>query len=182
MSKPVKEMMTRELATRYAQTTNAIWVEMVGVDGITTNEFRRELRSRNMRLEVVRTSLLQRACKDGPLAKLAAVLSGPVALVTGGESAIDAAKLLDEWLPKLQAKLRLRGAVLEGEYLDESRVKDLSKMPSKHDLQARIALIILTPGGLIAGAALAPGSNIAGCVKALIEKLEKAAPAEPAAA
>jgi len=183
MSKPVKELLTRELADRYKAVNNAIWVEMVGVDGITTNDFRRMLRGRNMRLEVVKTSLFQAACKDGPLAKLAAALSGPVALVTGGESAIDAAKLLDEWLPKLQTKLRLRGAVLEGEYLDESRVKNLSKMPSKHDLQARIALIILTPGGLVAGAVLAPGSNIAGCVKALIEKLEKAEPtaaAEPA--
>ncbi len=182
MSKPVKQLLTRELAERYKAVTNAIWVEMVGVDGRTTNEFRRVLCGRNMRLEVVKTSLFQAACKDGPLARLAAVLSGPVALVTGGESAIDAAKLLDEWLPKLQKKLRLRGAVLEGEYLDESRVKELSRMPSKGDLQSRIALIILTPGGLIAGAALAPGSNIAGCVKALVEKLEKAAPAEPAAA
>jgi large subunit ribosomal protein L10 len=182
MSKPVKELLTRELADRYKTVSNAVWVELVGVDGITTNDFRRELRGRNMRLEVVKTSLFKAACQEGPLAKLAAALTGPVALVTGGESAIDAAKLLDEWRPKLQTKLRLRGAVLEGEYLDESRVKDLAKMPSKRDLQARIAMIILTPGGLVAGAALAPGRNIAGCVKALIEKLEKAAPAEPAAA
>jgi ribosomal protein L10 len=147
---------------------------MVGVDGITTNDFRRDLRARNMRLEVVRTSLFQRACKEGPLARLAAALTGPVALVTGGESAIDVAKALDEWLPKLQPKLRLRGAVLEGEYLDESRAKDLARMPSKRDLQARLVLIILTPGGRVAGAALAPGANVAGCVKALIEKLEKA--------
>jgi large subunit ribosomal protein L10 len=182
MSKPVKQLLTRELAERYQAVNNAIWVELVGVDGITTNEFRRVLRGRNMRLEVVKTSLFQAACKDGPLAALAAALRGPVALVTGGESAIDAAKLLDEWLPKLQTKLRLRGAVLEGEYLDESRVKELSKMPTKHDLQARIALLIVTPGGLVAGATLAPGRNLAGCLKAFIEKLEKAAPAEPAAA
>jgi large subunit ribosomal protein L10 len=182
MSKPVKQLLARELAARYESVNNAVWIEMMGVDGITTNEFRRALRGRNMRLEVVKTSLFQTACKSGPLAPLAAALRGPVALVTGGDSAIDAAKLLDEWLPKLSNKLRLRGAVLEGEYLDEARVKDLSKMPSKRDLQARIALLVLTPGGLVAGAALAPGRNLAGCVKALIEKLEKAAPAEPAAA
>lgn len=177
MSKPVKELLTRELASRYAQATNAIWVEIVGVDGITTNEFRRDLRTRNMRLEVVRTSLFQRACQDGPLAGLAAALRGPAALVTGGESAIDLAKVLETWLPKLQAKLRLRGAVLDGEYLDESRVKDLARMPSRHDLQARLVLIILTPGGRVVSALQSPASNIAGCVKALIEKLEKAEPA-----
>ena len=178
MSKPVKEILTRELASRYAQATNALWVEMVGVDGITTNEFRRDLRSRDMRLEVVRTSLLQRACQGGPLARLAAALRGPAALVTGGESAIDLAKVLETWLPKLHTKLRLRGAVLDGEYLDESRVKDLAKMPSKGDLQARLVLIILTPGGRLVSALKSPASNIAGCVKALVEKLEQAANAE----
>lgn len=176
MSKPVKELLTRELAGRYQAVRNAIWVELVGVDGITTNEFRRVLRDRNMRLEVVKTSLFQAACKDGPLAKLAAALHGPVALVTGGESAIDAAKLLDEWLPKLQTKLRLRGAVLEGEYLDEKRVKDLSRMPSQRDLLARVAMVIMTPGGRLASAIAAPARNVAGCVKALVEKLEKQAP------
>jgi large subunit ribosomal protein L10 len=173
MSKPVKEMLTRELVTRYGQATNAIWVEMVGVDGITTNAFRRDLRARHMRLEVVKTALLQRACRDGPLARLAAALSGPAALVTGGESAIDVAKVLADWLPKLQTKLRVRGAVLDGEYLDEPRAKELAKMPSKHDLQARLVLIILTPGGRVAGSLLSPARRVAGCVQALVKKLEK---------
>jgi large subunit ribosomal protein L10 len=177
MSKPVKETLTRELAARYGDATNAVWVEMVGVDGTTTNAFRRDLRARQMRMEVVKTTLLQRACQGRPLAKLAAALTGPAALVTGGESAIDVARILEDWLPKLQTKqrigLRVRGAILEGEYLDEARVKDLAKMPSKRDLHARIALLILTPGGLIASAALAPGGKVAACVKALIEKLEK---------
>lgn len=182
MSKPVKEMITRELASRYADASNAVWVEIVGVDGITTNEFRRDLRTRQMRLEVVKTALLHRACANGPLAALAKALSGPAALLTGGESAVDIAKALEQWAPKLQKKLRIRGAVLEGEYLDEARVQSLAQMPSKRDLQARIVQIVLSPGGRLAGALLSGGGNIAGCLKALIEKLEKSAPGEPAAA
>lgn len=173
MSKPVKEMITRELSSRYAEQSNAVWVELLGADGITTNDFRRDLYAHQMRLEVVKTALFKRACAQGPLASLAAAATGPVALVTGGESAIDVAKRLDEWLPKLAKNLRLRGAVLEGEYLDEVAVKDLSKMPSKRDLQGRIVSIMLSPAGNLIGAALAPGRNLAGCLKALIEKLEK---------
>lgn len=180
MSKPVKQMIAHDLASRYADASNAVWIELVGVDGITTNAFRRDLRAKDMRLEVVKTALLKQACSAGPLSKLAAALSGPVALVTGGDSAVTVAKVLDEWLPKLPKNLRIRGAVLDGEYLDEQRCKDLSKMPTKADLQARIVQIILTPGGNIVAAALAGSRNIAGIVKALIEKLEKAPPAEPA--
>lgn len=182
MSKPVKEMIAHDLASRYADTSNAVWIELVGVDGITTNAFRRDLRAKDMHLEVVKTALLKRACGAGPLAKLAAALSGPVALVTGGESAVTVAKVLDEWLPKLPKNLRVRGAVLDGEYLDEQRCKDLSRMPTKADVQSQIAQIILTPGGNIVAAALSGGRNIGGILKALIEKLENAAPAEPVSA
>jgi len=147
---------------------------MLGIDGITTNQFRRDLRDRDMRLEIVRTSLLRKACAGGPLEPLANELNGPVALVTGGESAVDVAKLLQTWVPKFPKNtFRLRGALLEGEYLDEERAKGLAQMPSKAELQARIVAIVLSPGGNVVGAALAGGRNIAGCVKAMIEKLEK---------
>ena len=62
--------------------------------------------------------------------------------------------------------------MLEGEWLDEARVAGLSKMPTKRDLQARVAAIILSPGGNVAGAINAGGGNIAGAIKAMIEKIE----------
>jgi len=173
MSKMVKEMITRELASRYADTDNAVWVELVGVDGITTNNFRRDLRDRDMRLEVIKTSLLRRACADGPLAPLADCLAGPAALVTGGDSAVEIAKLLDDWRPKFPKNtFRLRGAMLDGEYLDEQSAQGLSKMPTRVDLQARIVGIALAPGGNLVALTLAGGGNIAGCLKTMIEKLE----------
>jgi large subunit ribosomal protein L10 len=187
MSKPIKEMIARDLETRYAGTDNAVWIELVGLDGITTNQFRRDLRGRHMHLEIVKTSLFKRACAKGPMARLAEKVEGPVALVTGGVSAVDVGKLLDEWTAKLAKNLhlRVRGALLEGEYLDEAAAKDLSKMPTRADLQGRIVQIIITPGSRLVSTFLSPGAKIAGILKSLIEKLEKepaaeAAPAEAA--
>jgi len=172
MSKPVKEMITGELRERYSRVDNALWVELIGADGITTNELRRSLCDKGMRIEVVRTALLRRAVGDGPLARMARDINGPAALVTGGDSVIDVAKAVEEWMPKIKG-LRLRGATLEGEYLDEKRVDGLSRMPTKRDLQCQIASCALSPGGRIAAAALSGGANLAGCLKAMIEKLEK---------
>lgn len=174
MSKLVKEMMTRDLAERYAESDNAVWIELVGVDGLTTNAFRRDLRGRRMQMEVVKTSLLRRAVKGRPLEPLADKLQGPAALVTGGDSPIEVAKLLEEWVPKFpKDSFRLRGAVIDGEYLDEQSVQGLSKMPTRADMQGRIVRLILTPGGNVIGAALGPGAAVAGLLKTLIEKLEK---------
>jgi large subunit ribosomal protein L10 len=172
MSKPVKELVTSELRSRYGEVESALWVELTGADGITTNEFRRDLRSRDMHIEIVKNSLFRRACADGPLKPLAGALAGPAALVIGGESLIEVAKVVEGWLPKIKG-LKLRGAMFEGEFFDEQRVTALSRMPSRNDLLARIAGCVCAPGANLAGAILSGGSRIAGCVKALAEKLEQ---------
>jgi large subunit ribosomal protein L10 len=172
MSKFVKDLITRELRSRYGSIDSAIWVEMIGVDGITTNEFRRELRRAGMRLEVIRNSLFKRAVADRPLGKLAEALEGPAALVTGGDSIIDVARFLEEWLPKIKG-LRIRGAVLEGEYLDERAAAGLSKLPTKRDLRARLVSSLLAPGSQLAGVLLSAQQRVAGCLQSLIEKFEK---------
>jgi large subunit ribosomal protein L10 len=175
MSRLVKDMITDELRKRYGEMNSALWLEVLGVDGITTNQFRGALRAKNMRLEVIKNSLFKRAIGDGPLKPLAQAMAGPAAIVTGGDSLIDVAKLIEEWLPKAKG-IRLRGAVLEGKWLDESRVVGLSRMPTKRDLQAKVAAIVLSPAANVAGAIKVSGAEIASCLKALIEKLEKGEP------
>jgi large subunit ribosomal protein L10 len=172
MSKPVKDMIVRELRSRYGHLDSVLWVELVGVDGRTANQLRGELRRKNLRLEVVKNSLLRRALGDTALAPLARAVEGPTALVSGGQPLPEVARTIEAWLPKVKG-LRLRGAVLEGEWIDESRVGQLSSMPTRRDLQAQIASCARAPGANLAAAILAGGGRVAGCLKAMIEKAEK---------
>ncbi|MBK8913493.1 MAG: 50S ribosomal protein L10 [Phycisphaerales bacterium] len=186
MSKPIKDMMTAQLRERYAGVDSALWVDFVGCPGVTNNEFRRALHGRQMRLEIIKTSLLRRAVAGSKLEPLAKSVSGPAALVTGGESAIDIARAVEEWLPKIKG-MKLRGAMLDGELLGDRDVAGLAKMAGRRELQAGIASAVRAPGGKLAAAILAGGGAIAACVKSLIEKLEKgegvgAAPAAAAEA
>jgi len=172
MSKLVKDLITRQLRSRYADLDSALWVEFTGVDGKTNNAFRAELHQRRIRLEVVKNSLFRRAVSGGALQPLAERLSGPSALLTGGESLVDVAKVVHEWLPKLPS-VRLRGAVFEGEYLDEQRVERLHEMPTKREMQARLAATLCGPGAALAAAVQSGGGRVAACIKTLIERLEK---------
>lgn len=172
MSKYVKDLISTELETRYNGLESALWIELIGADGITTNQLRRELRGKKMRLEIVKNSLFRRAVGDKPLGRLAKALEGPAALVTGGDSLVEVAKVIEQWLPKLKG-LKLRGALLEGEYLDEKTVQGLSKMATKRDMQGRIAAAARSPGAKLASAIRSPGANIAGCLKTMIGKFEK---------
>lgn len=172
MSKPVKELVTNELRSRYGELDSALWIELTGADGITTNAFRCDLRSHQMHVEVVKNSLFRRACGQGALAPLAADLTGPAALVIGGESPIDVAKLVEGWMRKIPG-LKLRGAMVEGEYFDGQRVAGLARMPSRAQLRAGIAACLQSPGAGLAAVLLSGGVAIAGCLKTLIEKLEQ---------
>jgi large subunit ribosomal protein L10 len=171
MSKRVKELLTHELKSRYSDADSALWVEFMGVDGKTNNEFRAELHEREVRLEIVRNSMFRRAVAGCPLEPLSERMKGPSALLTGGESLVDVAKIVHAWLPKMPS-VRLRGAVLEGEYVDEQRVETLHKMPTKQEALARVAGAARSPGARLAAAIQSGGSNVAACVKALIEQLE----------
>jgi hypothetical protein len=49
-------------------------------------------------------------------------------------------------------------------------------MPGKRDLQAQLVAMVLSPGGKLVSAILSGGGNVAGCLKAMIDKLEKDEP------
>lgn len=180
MSKPVKDLMTAELASRYADLDNALWIELTGVDGLTTTELRRDLHSKKIRLEVVRNAIFRRAVTGKKLEPLARLLEGPAALLTGGESIIQVAKVAEEWQPKIKT-LKLKAAVLDGELISGKAIEGLSKMPTKRDLQGKVVGAALSPGANLVAALKGPGAAIAGILKSLIEKLEKGG-AKPAAA
>jgi large subunit ribosomal protein L10 len=180
MSKPVKDLITKEYQDRYGTLDSACVVSVIGLDGVTANKLRGELATKKIRLQVVKNSLARRAFSEGPLAPLGASLDGPCALVTGGESIIDVAKALIE-LKRTYPLVELKVGMLAGDP-ELLSVEQLAKMKSRNELLGEIAMLISSPGRRLAGCLQSPGGKIAGCLKALIEKAEKAEKAEPAPA
>lgn len=178
MSKPVKDLVTREYQKNYGSLDNACVVSVIGLDAISANKLRGELRAKRIRLQVIKNSLAKRALSGGPLEPLADALDGPCALVTGGESLIDVAKILIEAKKKYPA-LQLKLGMLGG---DPSLIgiEQLSKMKSRQELLSEIALLISSPGRKLAACLVGPAGKVAGCLKAIADKEEK--PAEAPAA
>lgn len=168
MSKSVKDVITQEYASRYSDADSACVVSVIGLDAISTNKLRGELKAKNIRLQVVQNNLARRALAQSTLAPLGAVLEGPCALVTGGDSMIDVAKLLVS-LKKTYPKVELKIGMLEGdpELIDVER---MSKFKSRLELLADVAMLIASPGRRLAGCLQSPGGKIAGCLKAIADK------------
>ncbi len=179
MSKPVKDLVTNEYKALFGDVDGACVVSVIGLDAISTNKLRGELRAKNIQLKVVKNSLARRALSDGPLAPLSPALTGPCALVTGGASVIDVAKTLVD-LKRTYPKIELRQGILGGE-ADLIDLERLASMKSRAELIGEIAMLITSPGRRIAGCVASPAGKIAGCIKAIADKQEKGEAAAPAA-
>lgn len=173
MSKEIKDMITNEYSSAYEGVDSACVVSVIGLDAISTNQFRGKLREKNLRLQVVKNSLARRAFRETPLAPLANGLEGPCALITGGESVIDTAKLLVD-LKKQYPAVELKFGVIEGdtELID---LAAMSKMKSRMETLGELAGLLISPAARLAGCLQGPGGRIAGCLKAMADKEDGAA-------
>ena len=67
MSKPVKGMIIDAYKERFAGIEGAVIVDLRGLNAIENNELRNELRTRNVRVTVVKNSLARKAIAGTPL-------------------------------------------------------------------------------------------------------------------
>lgn len=181
MSKQVKQEICKELVRMFQDVDACMVIDPTKLDGITANRLRRELAVGKVQMQLVKNSLTKRALAGTKLDAVSGLLDGPCALVWGGDSIVDAAKLVVGKLKELP-NLVIKGAVLEGVALDPAKATDLSKMPTKAELKSQIVGMATAPGAKLAAAILGAGSALANLLKGRIEALEKSAPAEAPAA
>jgi hypothetical protein len=85
MSKQLKNMIAAEVRKRLEGVNDALLVNVIGLDSANTFNLRRELRSKNISLLVVKNSLAKRATEGTPLARAFDDSEGSLAVVWGGE-------------------------------------------------------------------------------------------------
>ena len=162
MSKPVKDMIASEYSRRFEGVTGAVVVEIRGLDAKATTSMRGTLRSKGIKVTIVKNALARRTFKGGPLSVLEKALKGPSAMLTGTESAVLVAREIVK-LAEAEKKVVLKGALFDGEYYDgDAGVKKLGSFPTREEAQAKVVTLVLSPA-----------RNIMGCVKTIQEKLEK---------
>ena len=170
MSRVIKDLLEKQIKTRYTTQDSVMVVNVHGLTGIEANKVRGELRKKKIEIHVVKNRAAKRVLNGTVLEPINKYLTGPCAFVTGGSSPVETAKELLR-LAKEFPKLELKSGVLDGE-TSAYPIEDISKRRSKNEIIGEVIMLATSPGRRIAGS-LNTGGKVAGCIKAIIEKLEK---------
>ena len=170
MSKHLKNMIAAEVKQRLSGVNDALLVDVIGMDSSNTFALRKELRSKNLNLLVIKSSLARRATEGTSLSKAFEGSNGSLAVVWGGEDFISLAKEMTEIHRKPEfEKCVARGGVMEGERLTAEKVKEMSKWPNRVGQISILLGQILAPGSELLSQLEAPG----GLLASQVEKVSK---------
>lgn len=173
MSKFVKELMMDQLRSDLDGAQSVLIVDFQGLDAISENQLRLDLRKKNIRVRALRNALARKVFNDLGLEGLGQYLEGPSVAVWGGDGVAELAKEVSDQVAKLK-KPTIKGGAVEGTVIGPAQVEDITKLPSREALIARVVSLALSPVQQIASLANAPASGLMTQFQAIAEKEETA--------
>ena len=176
MSKYVKGLLQAQLKKKIQNEAigDFLVVSTIGLDGVNGNLLRSELMAKGIKLFMVKNSLFKMALRNSRMEKAEPLFEGSCAIAYGGDSVVDIARQMADWKKKMHV-IAIKGAYLDGAALDAATAEQLSKMPTRIELQGQIVTLLMSPARKVASAILGAGSAVAGCLKSVSEKKEKQA-------
>lgn len=146
-TKTQKESTVGELQSAFGKSQLAIIADYRGLSVAELTDLRRRVQKTGGDVTVSKNTLIKVAMKDNDQWKgLEEYLKGPTALVFGGEDFIGAAKALNDFSKEKRAVVvKIRGGVLQGEAMDEKKLKALADLPSREGLLTMIAQLLQSP-------------------------------------
>jgi large subunit ribosomal protein L10 len=168
MAKELKRLLSSQLLDALQGADGVVLVNLGPMTVERNSELRRLLRGKagGARLRVVHNRTARVAFREaGFPEKAASALTGPTAVVFGGEGPATIARTLVEWT-RTDKAMTLKGAVAEGEFYDAKGVQALARLPDRPTLRAMLCGAILGPGRGIAAAMAAVTGGLARATKA----------------
>jgi large subunit ribosomal protein L10 len=168
MSKYVKELMMDQLRTELDGSRSVLILDLKGLDAVSENQFRRDLRKKSIRIRALKNTLARRVFSEMGMDGLSRFLEGPSVAVWGGDGVAELAKEISTQVKALK-KPEIKGGAVDGVVIGPSQVEDITKLPSREALIGRVAAMALSPAQRVVALANAPAAGLMGQLKTLSE-------------
>ncbi|MCQ2286184.1 MAG: 50S ribosomal protein L10 [Bacteroidales bacterium] len=171
MKQEQKSVIINEIAKDLAEYSNVYVTDMSGFTVETVNQLRRLCFRRDIKVKVVKNTLLKRAMEasDVDYSGIYPALEGTTAIMLSNTGNAPA-KLIKEFRAKNKKPL-LKGAFIEeASYLGDENLDALCNIKSKNELIADIVALLQSPAKNVVSALQSGGGKLAGIVKTLSER------------
>ncbi len=171
MTREEKATVIKDLTTQLADSTTIYLADISGLDAGTTSDLRRACFKANIKLAVVKNTLLSKAmdASDKDFGELPEVLKGNTSLMFS-EVANAPAKLIKNFRKKSKKPL-LKGAfVEEAVYIGDENLDALVSIKSKEEMIGEIIGLLQSPAKNVISGLKSGGGKLAGILKTLSER------------
>ncbi|MCP4802835.1 50S ribosomal protein L10 [Flavobacteriaceae bacterium] len=171
MTREEKSKVIEVLTAELADNANIYLADISGLNADTTSNLRRACFKANVRLAVVKNTLLEKAMEasDRDFGDLPTVLKGNTSVMYS-ETGNAPAKVIKAFRKKSDKPL-LKGAFIEETiYLGDEQLDMLVDIKSKEELLGEIVGLLQSPAKNVISALKSGGGTIAGIIKTLSEK------------
>lgn len=158
-----KEVALKSVEHDIAQSKSMVFAGYHGLSVADMDKLRRELRGEQVKFQVIKKTILQRAFSQAKLHIDAKQLGQGLAVAFGLSDEVAPARLLAKFQKDHDA-LKIYGGWLENKFIDAAAVLSLAKLPSKLELYAKLVGAINAPvSGLV--------NTLAGTMRGLVNVL-----------
>lgn len=171
MTREEKSVVIEDLTARLADTTVIYIADISGLDAETTSNLRRACFKADVKLEVVKNTLLEKAMEssDNDYGDLPTTLKGNTSIMIA-ENGNAPAKVIKEFRKKSDKPL-LKGAYIdEAVFIGDNQLESLVSLKSKEEVIGEIVTLLQSPAKNVISALKSGSSTIAGLVKTLSER------------
>jgi large subunit ribosomal protein L10 len=172
MKKEEKQLMIDDLSKRLDENNIIYIADISSLDAVATSSLRRQCFAKNIKLSVVKNTLLKKAMENvqgKDLTELYDILPGPTAIMLSDTGNLPA-KLIKDFRKKSDKPV-LKGAFVEESiYIGDDQLNLLADIKSKDELIGDIIGLLQSPAKNVISALTSSKGKIAGLVKTLSEK------------
>lgn len=171
MTREEKATVIEDLTAQLAETPTIYLADISGLDAGTTSDLRRACFKANIKLSVVKNTLLAKAMEasDKEFGELSNVLKGNTSLMLT-ETGNAPAKLIKNFRKKSDRPL-LKGAFIEeAVYIGDENLEALVNIKSKEELLGEIVTLLQSPAKNVISGLKSGGGKLAGILQTLSER------------
>ena len=171
MTKEQKVQEIQDLTDKLSLVKNLYLTDIAGLDAVQTTALRRACFNSNIKLSVVKNTLLEKAMEasDKDFGNLKEVLKGNTSLMFS-DVGNTPAKLIKKFRKKSDKPL-LKGAYIEEAiYIGDDQIDVLESIKSKEELIGEVITLLQSPAKNVISALQSGRSNISGILKTLSKR------------